>query len=439
VLAGISLFSPLGGLGRDVVSFFGHAILQGIGGFASWAIGGVVHAMSSTTTPDFTSWFTGPWRAMLSVVAWLSVPILFVGVSTAALRGDLASVLRRGLGAPLFMAIGTAVALPVTAGILTLVNGCCGLLVDLSIGGNQGFGRGLAHLAGFALSATAVTGSALPGLAAALIVALAGLAALVIWFVLALRGALLYLEVLAVPLALCGLYWGGTAHWIKRLVDLILATILAQLVITMLMVLAAADLNNSQLSLSGSVGTDMTTLFLAVAFLVLGSLALPMALKHVPAATEHAAAAASQISGPGRMTYMGTRVAGTARMMGRSGGSQQAVVHQAGAAAGPVGVAASVGAGAATTAARAGVDGAAAASGGDTSTGGVGPAGPSGGTGAPGTSGQGSGGAAVGGGAARQPENSGATPARPMSPTPSPWDGAGRPSSPRGPRGGSRD
>ena len=96
--------------------------------------------------------------------------------------------------------------------------------------------------------ATVITGgSSLPGLAAALIVALAGLAALVIWFVLALRGALLYLEVLAIPLALCGLYWGGTAHWFKRLVDLIIATIISQLIITMLMVLAAADLNSGQL------------------------------------------------------------------------------------------------------------------------------------------------------------------------------------------------
>jgi len=180
------------------------------------------------------------------------------------------------------------------------------------------------------------------------------LAALVIWFVLALRGALLYLEVLAIPLALCGLYWGGTAHWIKRLIDLIIATILSQLVITMLMVLAAADLNSGQLSGSntGAVGGDMTTLFLCLAFLILGSLALPLALKHVPAATEHAAAAASQISAPGRMTYMGSRVAGTAKMMGGGGGGKALV--EAGAAAGPVGVAAAAGAGVAAGAAKAG-------------------------------------------------------------------------------------
>ena len=294
---------------------------------------------------------------MLAVVVWLSIPILFVGVGTAALRGDLTSVLKRGLGAPVLMAVGTAVAVPVTAGVLTLVNGCCGLLVDVAIGGNQGFGQGLSHLSDFALSATVASGgSGLPGLAAALIVALAGLAALAIWFVLALRGALLYLEVLAVPLALCGLYWGGTAHWIKKLIDLIVATILSQLVITMLMVLAAADLNKNQLAVNGSVSGDMTTLFLAVAFLVLGSLALPMALRHVPAATEHAAAAASQISAPGRMTYMGSRIAGTAKMMGGSGGGTQAIVRQAGAAAGPLGVAASAGVGAATSAARSGVD-----------------------------------------------------------------------------------
>jgi hypothetical protein len=457
VLAGISLLDPVGGIGHDVVSWFGRAISEGIGGFASWAIGGVIHAMGSTTTPDFTSWFAGPWRAMLSVVVWLSVPILFVGVGTAALRGDLTSVLKRGLGAPVIMAVGTAVALPVTAGVLTLVNGCCGLLVDVSIGGTHGFGQGLGHLSDFALSATVVSGgSGLPGLAAALIVALAGLAALIIWFVLALRGALLYLEVLAIPLALCGLYWGGTAHWIKRLVDLIVATILSQLVITMLMVLAAADLDNGQLSVSGSVGANMTTLFLSVAFLLLGSLALPMALKHVPAATEHATAAASQISGPGRMTYMGSRVAGTAQMMGRSGGGQQAIVRQAGAAAGPVGVAGAVGVGAATTAARAGANAAAGAS----SPGGGSPAGAgstangAAGTPGPGESagdnsgrshaeGEGGRGGAAGQAAARHVGGDGSAvggaSGRPASPAPGTPGGAGQSTALRGASGASRD
>jgi hypothetical protein len=356
MLIGLSLLDPLGGVGQDIVGWIGRSISQGIGGFASWAIGGVIHAMQSTTTPDFTSWFKGPWRAMLTVVAWLSAPVLFIGVGTAALKGDLTSVLKRGLGAPVIMAIGTAVALPVTAGVLTLVNACCSLLVNQALGGNQGFGQSLDHLSNFALTATVATGgsSSLPGLAAALIIALAGLAALVIWFVLALRGALLYLEVLTIPLALIGLYWGGTAHWIKRLVDLIIATILSQLVITMLMVLAAADLKSGQLSGAnpGAVGGDMTTLFLCLAFLILGSLALPMALRHVPAATEHAAAAAAQISAPGRMTYMGSRVAGTAKMMGGSGGSKALV--EAGAGAGPVGVAATAGVAAAAGAAKAG-------------------------------------------------------------------------------------
>lgn len=447
MLAGISLFDPLGGLGQDVVSWFGHSISEGIGGFASWAIGGVIHAMQSTTTPDFTSWFAGPWRAMLTVVAWLSVPILFVGVGTAALRGDLNSVLKRGLGAPVLMAVGTAVAVPVTAGVLTLVNSCCGLLVDVAIGGNQGFGRGLSHLSDFALWATVASGgSTLPGLAAALIVALAGLAALVIWFVLALRGALLYLEVLAIPLALCGFYWGGTAHWIKRLVDLIVATVVSQLVITMLMVLAAADLNNSQLSVTGPISGDMTTLFLSVAFLLLGSLALPMALKHVPAATEHAAAAASQISAPGRMTYMGSRIAGTAKMMGGSGGGGQAIVRQAGAAAGPVGVAAGVGVGATTSAARAGAGAAAGAA--SAGAGGEGPGGN--GSGGGGSSGSGSGsvgsqgsGTGVGGGAAGHAAtshlgNTGGASGRPTSPGGGAPNGADPGSALRGAGGGSR-
>ena len=216
-MIGFSIFSPVEGLGKDVVSWFGHSISEGIGGFSSWAIGGVIHAMSSTTTPDFTSWFAGSVAgdARRGRLAVDPDPVLRGRHGGAPRRPDVG--LEAGLGAPVLMAVGTAVAVPVTAGVLTLVNGCCGLLVDVAIGGNQGFGQGLSHLSDFALSATVASGgSGLPGLAAALIVALAGLAALAIWFVLAVRGALLYLEVLAVPLALCGLYWGGTAHWIKK-------------------------------------------------------------------------------------------------------------------------------------------------------------------------------------------------------------------------------
>jgi hypothetical protein len=62
-----SLLDPVGGIGRDVVSWFGQATSSGIGSFASLAIGGVIHAMESTTNPDFSSWFEGPWRAMLSL------------------------------------------------------------------------------------------------------------------------------------------------------------------------------------------------------------------------------------------------------------------------------------------------------------------------------------------------------------------------------------
>ena len=317
------------------------------------------------------------------------------------------------------------------------MNGCCGLLVDVAIGGNQGFGQGLAHLSDFALSATVASGgSGLPGLAAALIVALAGLAALVIWFVLALRGALLYLEVLAIPLALVRPLLGRdgpldqAAGGPDRGHDPVPAGD------------HHADGPRRRRPEQGpAVGrrvrsvADMTTLFLAVAFLVLGSLALPMALKHVPAATEHAAAAASQISGPGRMTYMGSRIAGTARMMGGSGGGQQAIVRQAGAAAGPVGVAASAGVGAATSAARTGVDAAAgaanAAAGGDARRGqGTGSTGPSGsgpgGGGSSHGSGAGAGSAATRQAATGPPARRNGSSARPAPPGQGTRGGAGR-------------
>ena len=154
-------------------------------------------------------------------------------------------MLKRGLGAPVIMAVGTAVALPVTAGVLTLVNACCSLLVDLALGGNQGFGQGLDHLSDFALSATVATGRERPARTGRCADHRAGRAGGPGHLVRAgpPGSACSTSRCSPYPSPLCGLYWGGTAHWIKRLVDLIIATILSQLVITMLMVLAAADLN----------------------------------------------------------------------------------------------------------------------------------------------------------------------------------------------------
>ena len=75
-----------------------------------------------------------------------------------------------------------------------------------------------------------------------MVVLIAAILAFVIWIELACRAALVLMLVAFVPLAFAGLFWHVTAKWTRRLLEMLAAVILAQLVITVLMVLAAAAL-----------------------------------------------------------------------------------------------------------------------------------------------------------------------------------------------------
>jgi hypothetical protein len=139
----------------------------------------------------------------------------------------------------------------------------------------------------------------------------------VIWVELAVRAALVYLLAAFVPLALAGLFWSGTARWTRRLVEVLAAVLLSQLVITVVMVLAAAALGGSADGLAA--GVDQVAVGLALLFL--GTLGLPMTLRLLPHVVE-----ASVVAGAG---------AAVASRVRRSGGQLlTAVPHPAAALAG---------------------------------------------------------------------------------------------------------
>ena len=103
----------MAGIGTDIADAIlhalGNAVLSGVAHLAAWAIGGVVHAVVATTSVDPATVMApgaGPWRAMVTVAAMVSVPILIVAVSQAALRGEPAEAARRGFGVPLAIGVG---------------------------------------------------------------------------------------------------------------------------------------------------------------------------------------------------------------------------------------------------------------------------------------------------------------------------------------------
>lgn len=338
-----------GDLAGSIVDTLGRAITHGVAGIANSLFDAMTHALLSTTTVTLDGWFGGPWKAMLTVSATLAVPILLCGVLTEVVAGRPGVALRRGLALPLLIGPLLLAARAVLGLMLATVNGACALIVNVGIGGNDGYSAALQHMHSLfglsALTGGGVTGTVVsaPFTGPALLLVLLATAALsfVIWIELALRAALIYLLAAFIPLALAGLFWSATARWTRRLLETLLAVILSQLVITVVMVLAAASLAAPADGLSA--GIDQVAVGLALLFL--GSVGLPMTMRLLPGVTEASIAAgtgalvASRARrtaaglGQGRLAGMGGRL-GVRPDLLQTAGARAAMPMAAGAAAG---------------------------------------------------------------------------------------------------------
>ena len=272
-----------GSLSRAVAQLVSEAVHS----FASYAFAQLSRALLATTAVPLGSSFDGPWRAMVSVAALFALPILLIGVTSEVLAGRPGQALRRGVALPLLLGPVLLASRAVLALLVTAVQGACGLLVQLGVGGSHGFAEGLDRIRQVLGVATGPADPAGVG-ASLVVVLLAGLLAFVIWIELAVRAALVLLLAAFVPLALAGLFWSETARWTRRLLESLGAVLLAPLVITTVMVLATATLT-APLSHSGGLAQGVDHAAIALALLFLGTLGLPLTFRLIPHVVEAAA------------------------------------------------------------------------------------------------------------------------------------------------------
>lgn len=269
-----------------ILRAIGRAINNAVASIAGWAFERMIDALQATTAIDLGGWFTGPWRAMAAVAAMLALPLLLVGVVHEVVAGNPREALKRGVLMPLLVGVGLIVTPAMLAGLLGLVDLMCAALVELAIGGPRGFGEALANmqhqLGAVTGDSTALVG--LPGAVSVLLLLVVGVLAFVIWVELALRAALVYLLAVLIPLAAAGLFWRNTAAWTRRTIDLLIAVALSKIVITAVMVLAAAALKATPADAAAGVNN----VAVGIALLLLGSFALPMTLRVVPHVSEAA-------------------------------------------------------------------------------------------------------------------------------------------------------
>jgi hypothetical protein len=281
--------SGVSGIGSGVAGASASAVLGAVTGWvvqgASWLLAQIGGVLTSTTSVDLgANWFTVHYRAMVALAAVVLLPLLLLSVVQAVYRQSAALLVRV-----------VAVQLP----LALLLAGVAVQLVQLSLAATDALGTSVSAGVGVdvqkvlqdvATQLLAQAGGG-PDSAPAFVVLLGALvvaaSAFVLWLELLVRAAAVYVAVLFLPLALASLVWPAVSHWCRRLVDTLVALVLAKFVIVAILSLAAAALASGTRSGFSSV--------LGGAALLLLAATTPFTLLHLVPMVE--AGAAHQLEG----------------------------------------------------------------------------------------------------------------------------------------------
>ncbi|MFA9432823.1 hypothetical protein [Egicoccus sp. AB-alg2] len=258
---------------HEMVSF----VVEGAG----WLLEQVASFLDTSTRPQLTSsWFERAYQDMAVVAVFGLLPFLLLAIVQGVVRQDPGMLLRATFGYVPLAAIGTA------AGVVVV-----DLLVQLTDELTAWVGRSLgSDLAGFSTgmgeslaSLPAGMGGPVAGLAALLAAGVVAFAAFAIWLELLLRQAAIYVAVLFLPLGFMAMVWPATAHWLRRLVQGLVAIILSKFVIVAAMALAAVALGEpaSEVAADGDSG-GFGVVLAGASMLALAALAPYVLLRLIP-------------------------------------------------------------------------------------------------------------------------------------------------------------
>jgi hypothetical protein len=232
----------------------------------------------ATTTIGFNGgdWFASVSHLLFPIEELVLAPLLFAATIGAVLRQDMRRLARAwGVCLPVSLLSGYAIVGLAQRGLQ--VTDAISQLVQSQVEPNlqKDF------LDAITLGITDAVSAGPLGAVVSLLVLIGGI---LIWLELALRSAAIELAVFFMPLALAGLVWPATAHWAKRLAEVLGALLLAKPVIVGALCLGANALTSAEAG-AGSVVTGAAILLLAafapVALLKLVPIAEVAAIGHL--------------------------------------------------------------------------------------------------------------------------------------------------------------
>jgi hypothetical protein len=236
----------------------------------------------ATTAIGFNpgDWFASVSHLLFPIEELVVAPLLFAATIGAVLRQDMRRLARAwGVCLPAFLLCGYAIVWVAQRGLA--VTDAISQLVQSQVEPNlqKDF---------LDVIILGITGSVRAGPLGAVLSLLVICGGLLIWVELALRSAAIELAVFFMPLALAGLVWPSTAHWAKRLAEVLAALLLAKPVVVGALCLGANALTSAKAG-PGSVVTGSAILLLAafapVALLKLVPIAEASAIGHLQEAS----------------------------------------------------------------------------------------------------------------------------------------------------------
>lgn len=259
---------------------------------AVWVTGKVGDLVDNTASPDLTaSWFEGQYGAMLTVAGALALVMLMLAVIQSVIRQDAGMLVRSAFGyLPMaFILAGVAIA---ATGLLVAITDDISAAVVSGLGTKQS--DNLLQAVGDAYKNALDESSGIPLFAVFLGAIILAIGAFVLWFEMIIRDAAIYICVFFLPLTFVAMIWPATSRWARRLVELLVAIILAKFVIIAILSLATAAIANT--NAVGSEGNTFEQMLAGAALLVLAAWSPFALLRTIPMMEGAAASVGSQRS-----------------------------------------------------------------------------------------------------------------------------------------------
>jgi len=238
----------VGGLVSDAAGAAGDFVMRGVTVWvtnaAVWVTGRVGDLIDTTASPDVQArWFAGQYRSMVAVAGVLALPMLLLAVIQALMRQDVWILLRSAFGY-LPMAFILAGAAIVGTDLLISITDDLSAMVVRGLGDNtdnlldsvgDAYGRAIED----------DSGDAVPLFGVFLGAIILAIGAFVLWLEMVIRDAAIYIAVFFLPLTFIAMIWPATSRYARRLVEFLIAVILAKFVIVAIIGLASAAITNA--------------------------------------------------------------------------------------------------------------------------------------------------------------------------------------------------